>query len=314
MKKGFFVFCLFLFAFLNSNFAQNEAPEQLLWKISKDGMQTSYLFGTMHVRDSRVFNFSDSVYLAIEACNSFALEVHPDSFLMESIKTFMDEQGEESEDLLEETLSDEEVERYKKKFEELNGYTFDEEEKIDPVAILDGLKGTEPDFGEDVVVDVHLLRIAKMLSKKITGLESRDNQIYLMGYTDKGMFKKNLLEMMDTTFSPGLRGVYFEQLIKSYQSKNLDEMEMMVGPKILIDSINILRNTDMANSIERISKTESLFSAVGVAHLLGENSVIKMLREKGFTVEAVQTNYTDVKSRFAYDVNKLEWFMNKMMK
>src|SRR5579871_2249156 len=55
-------------------------PYTLLWRISgKDLKEPSYLFGTMHVKDKRVFGFSDSVMLAIQKCKSFALEVHPDS-------------------------------------------------------------------------------------------------------------------------------------------------------------------------------------------------------------------------------------------
>ena len=34
--------------------------KNLLWKISKDGILNSYLYGTMHLRNKRVFEFGDS--------------------------------------------------------------------------------------------------------------------------------------------------------------------------------------------------------------------------------------------------------------
>ncbi|MEM8906958.1 MAG: TraB/GumN family protein [Bacteroidota bacterium] len=52
----------------------------LLWEVSgKNLSQPSYLFGTMHIRDVRAFEFSDSVLLLLDQCEAFAMEVHPDT-------------------------------------------------------------------------------------------------------------------------------------------------------------------------------------------------------------------------------------------
>src|SRR6516164_6527834 len=54
----------------------------LLWRISGNGLeQPSYLFGTIHLTDKRVFNFGDSLYAAIENCSGYAMELHPDSMM-----------------------------------------------------------------------------------------------------------------------------------------------------------------------------------------------------------------------------------------
>ncbi|MDX1956891.1 MAG: TraB/GumN family protein, partial [Chitinophagaceae bacterium] len=61
-----------------TRFKPNKYPS-LFWEISGNGLKKpSYLFGTMHVRDNKAFDFSDSVLLKIDACEAFALEVHPD--------------------------------------------------------------------------------------------------------------------------------------------------------------------------------------------------------------------------------------------
>ena len=58
--------------------AQNKKwPNTLLWRISGNGLsKPSYLYGTMHLQDKRLFNFSDSTYAAIEKTEGLALEVN----------------------------------------------------------------------------------------------------------------------------------------------------------------------------------------------------------------------------------------------
>ena len=53
-----------------------QAYKSLLWQIEGKGMKTpSYLYGTMHSKDLRVHDLSDSVYVAIERCPAMALEI-----------------------------------------------------------------------------------------------------------------------------------------------------------------------------------------------------------------------------------------------
>lgn len=74
-------FLLVTVLFSQSTQAQKQRDHyELLWKISGNGLKKpSYLFGTMHLADQRVFDFSDSVIAKIQECDGFALEVSPDS-------------------------------------------------------------------------------------------------------------------------------------------------------------------------------------------------------------------------------------------
>ncbi|MFO0494582.1 MAG: TraB/GumN family protein, partial [Flavobacteriia bacterium] len=51
-------------------------PEnELLWEISGNGLKTkSYLYGSLHSNDKRIFNFSDSTYFALNKVESIVLE------------------------------------------------------------------------------------------------------------------------------------------------------------------------------------------------------------------------------------------------
>ena len=61
--------------------AQKPDPRHsLLWRISGNGLERpSYLYGTMHVTDERAFDFSDSVLLKLQECETFAMEILLDS-------------------------------------------------------------------------------------------------------------------------------------------------------------------------------------------------------------------------------------------
>ncbi len=47
-----------------------------MWRISGQGLkQPSYLYGTMHLQDKRLFNFGDSLYRFLEKAEGFAMEI-----------------------------------------------------------------------------------------------------------------------------------------------------------------------------------------------------------------------------------------------
>jgi uncharacterized protein YbaP (TraB family) len=63
----------------------------LLWRITgKAGAKPSYLFGTMHVKDRRVFQFSGSLYHSLQKAEGFAMEIDPDEAMAALFKTFSD--------------------------------------------------------------------------------------------------------------------------------------------------------------------------------------------------------------------------------
>src|SRR3954467_8832156 len=71
----------FTAVFLSNFLLAQQLPSTLLWRISGNGLQKpSYLYGTMHLTDERLFNIGDSMYSAIERSEGFAIEINPDDF------------------------------------------------------------------------------------------------------------------------------------------------------------------------------------------------------------------------------------------
>jgi len=65
-----------LFIFFGNSFAQkSQYDNQLLWEISGNGLsKKSYLYGSFHSNDKRLFQFSDSVYFALKTTDAIVLE------------------------------------------------------------------------------------------------------------------------------------------------------------------------------------------------------------------------------------------------
>jgi uncharacterized protein YbaP (TraB family) len=89
---------------------QQSYPKSLLWRISGKGLpQPSYLYGTMHLTDNRLFNFGDSVYQAIEKTAGLAIEVNPDEMGAYYVnKMFDDVEGSK----LQKILNDKDFKKY----------------------------------------------------------------------------------------------------------------------------------------------------------------------------------------------------------
>ncbi|ASU33224.1 GumN family protein [Mucilaginibacter xinganensis] len=294
-----------LFA-LNVNAQQKNAIKQkpnysLLWKITGKGLtQPSYLFGTMHVKDRRVFNFSDSVMLALQSSSRFAMEVHPDTLL---IKMFAVMQNGDSTRNVDKLLSKEQYAMLTKKFKTKNGYEMD---KTDPM-VLESMMEPDDHKADDQVsfIDAYLYGIARTLNKNISGLEDAAAQ-FDEYYGSKDAIKERILELLDDDVTEA-KDESKEEMINIYSTGNLDEIYNYALRVGMIDSSIIARNKVMAGSMIKFMADGTLFTAVGAAHLPGPDGVIALLRKAGYMVTKVKASFTGVSDSYHIDYMKMNW-------
>jgi uncharacterized protein YbaP (TraB family) len=303
LRKSILVLAILFFA-LNIS-AQQKSNYSLLWKITGKGInKPSYLFGTMHVKDKRVFNFSDSVMLALQSCSRFALEVHPDTLIS---KMFASLQNPDSLRNIERLLSKEDYEKLAKKFKDKNGYAMD---KTDPM-ILESLMEHDDRKADDKVsfIDAYLYGIARTLNKNILGLEDAASQ-FDQYYGSKDAIKERLLDLLDDDVEAA-KDESKEEMIKIYSTGNLYEIYNYLQSIAPLDSTIIARNKVMANSMIKYMADDPLFTAVGAAHLPGPDGVIALLRKEGYTVSCVRATFTGVANTYHIDYLKMNWPLYK---
>ncbi|AFL82490.1 hypothetical protein Aeqsu_3052 [Aequorivita sublithincola DSM 14238] len=303
----FLFLAIFIFFNLNTLIAQDRKDYGLLWEIKhKDSNKKSYLFGTIHVKDNRAFQFSDSVIPAIKNSEMFALEINPDSVYTDFGRNYV---SKESENVFKKILSKEDYERLKVRFQKVNKTDLDSFPISHP-QLIESMLTKEQNKPDDrrTFLDAYLYGIAFNNNKEITGLEKIEDQIPLQKDLDEKDLKKSILNILDSS-GPDLNK-QLEELILIYYDGNIDNILNYVDSFGPADKIMVSRNNVMVNSLDKIMQNKTVFAAVGTAHLPGKNGMLELLTKKGYTVRKMGASFNDEEQQFAIKPNTDRWQIN----
>lgn len=301
----------------------DKSQYQLLWEISGNGLsKKSYLFGSMHIRDARAFEFSDSLLAKIDECEAFATEVRIDSIIEYLVKETPSifnfdpntEKTDKSDDeaLLPPTPPSITPQNTEKKNEEQDSLppapipTFGNKEFpfwMQPKSWTNSKHLVKED-DYPTFLDAYLAGIAYKQHKKLFGLELLDEHL-------KDISTSFFKEDMKFKFSnnQAYEATLYEEMIKMYQEGRIDLMDSMFYDFIRTDEVFIKRNLQMLSSLERIMQNYSVFAVVGALHLPGDKGLISLLRKAGYTVKLVPVSFnSDVKDyKFSNEEQKIKW-------
>lgn len=254
---------LFILLSLTSS-AQNSSEDyQLLWEISGKGLeQNSYLFGSLHSNDKRLFNLTDSTYLALNNVNTISLET--DMFSL-----FGD--------------IDTRIGQPKLKFDnDGNPYVSNSSASSSSYGNEDGM----PQF-----LDAYFQQYCYNAGKDFLPLESVDFQLSAfdnLGETD--LTKINLSASFMTK----------DDFVELYLKGDIYDLDEFMRANLALypnayKSIIVDRNINMVDVIDSNLNLpdKSIFIAVGAGHLAGENGLINLLRGKGYAIRKIGANYTE---------------------
>lgn len=276
MQRTCFLITLF-FGLCLSGRAQT--PYEMLWEVRHPSQaRPSYLFGTMHISDSRVFDLPDSVILAIQNTDGMAFELDFDSTSYYTFEYLMRDGDYSLDDLdkLASRLSPPSYENIVDRiFERLNSPDEEEEEEA---------PAPDPEDENSVLfLDAFLYRVGRDLGKERTGLEQVEDQFKLLYGADG---EASVLSKAKSSIRSG-------DLTKAYLAGNLSKIEKwleegkMFDPtsrKLLLDD----RNVNMARGADSLIRRRPTFIAVGAGHLPGKAGVITLLRQRGYSVRPVR--------------------------
>ncbi|MBO9202636.1 MULTISPECIES: TraB/GumN family protein [Niastella] len=282
------VYCLLAVFFVSTcTYSQQSIPKTLLWRITGKGLkQPSYLYGTMHLTDNRLFNLGDSVYRAIEKSEGLAIEVNPDEMAAYYINKAIDEaEGTSLKQLLNEKdykkYSDALAKKFKKPAAEITtGDVVAEKNKWLREYMA---KGEMPTF-----LDAYLYNIARRQGKWVGGVEDMSDQA---GLLDQLVDKSDIDYILagDSSYINTSSNNMMERMVRLYSDQDLAGIEAMTEDQShgFKDLLLIKRNVKMARRIDSLTALRTMFIAIGSAHLPGDSGVIQLLQKRGFTVEPV---------------------------
>jgi uncharacterized protein YbaP (TraB family) len=264
--------------------------QALLWEISGNGLsQTSYLFGSIHIQDKRVFQLDSEVWSRFEKASNFALEFDIENVNQHEIAMRMMMPKSYSE-----LLSEEDYQLLKIVIEEHTGMPFFAIQRMKPFFVSTLISQSVLAVDEDFPLDLYFLKKARDAKKTILELESLDEQINVI---DNIPFDEQLEGLIKLIRKPNLEDTLqteVENLIATYLSQDDTKLYQLIlesdENEIFMKQFLIERNHNMLKKIQTFIQAESTFIVVGAGHLAGSEGLVSLLKNEGYTLTPIKFN------------------------
>lgn len=282
MKKLFIAALLMLTGLM----CAQELENALLWKISGNGLkEPSYLYGTNHIVCNPVL--SENTLDALKSSKKLFTETinnpEQDIEMLKQLPKLMMKNNV----TLESLCTPEEYKLLDKETQATLNIPIDFLNKIAPFYVglmLDYTKDCEVSGVETV-----LEQVASGKNIPVYGLEKADVLNGLFEILDKIDYKVQmayLLERVKNGKTDTSGQLYSDQDINA-MANDIYNNDSEFGKEIALVLLTA-RNNNWLPIIEKEIAGSSTFIAVGAAHLAGKDGLIPLLRNKGYTVEAVK--------------------------
>ncbi len=263
--------------------SQKKQP-QLLWQIDKPNLPgTSYLFGTMHVRDIRAFDYQDLVCEKIQTCDTFATEIN-----LNEAELLLSEQSMDLPEgaFLSDFYNPKKYAKIGRFFLKTTGMSIEHFVRAKPMMLTNFVTSSLLNDDQPVSLDRFLWEFAEKENRILLGIETVQEQIDLMDsipldyqaaalwsmVKNVSRFRKNLLKLSSLYQRGDL-----SKILKSAKKSTGKLRKMMIYD----------RNELMAERIALLVSEQTLFTAVGAGHLGGKKGIIKKLKSAGFRLKMI---------------------------
>jgi uncharacterized protein len=263
----------------------------LLWKISGNGLSaSSYLYGTIHIKDKRAFQLGSAVMPAFDACSTFAGEIVLDNSNQSKLIGMVFMGGDTTLEML---LSKHDYKFVKDYAEKKLGVMSSMIDRVKPMFTSAMISESDMKQDKAVTLDEYFQKLAAEKNMKVKGIETMEEQIAAI---DKIPLKQQAKLLVLGMKEQKTDSRIVERMIHMYAAQNLDSLAILVNEYDTTDAFNsaliLERNKVMADRIAVMIRSEPVFIGIGAAHLPGKNGVIELLRHKGFEVVPVHSQST----------------------
>ncbi|MTV51785.1 TraB/GumN family protein [Massilia buxea] len=267
-----------------------------LYRIHHDG-KTSYLFGTIHVGKQGFFPLEPEVTRALADSTSLVLEL--DTRAHRPFEQALAKYGAyPAGDTITRHLSPRALAQLNKALAKA-GISLQSVAGYRPWLVANILVGSEIEkhgYHRSNGVEGFLLSAAIAQKKQVHELESADYQLSLFASLDDAQQERYLVENLEE-LENGKALQKSAGLIDAWSNADAARIATMARELTAGDSVSAVfmdrtllgkRNPEMTNHIERIMQTDQVaFVGIGLLHLVGENGIPELLRQRGYSVEKV---------------------------
>ncbi|HXU43849.1 MAG TPA: TraB/GumN family protein [Burkholderiales bacterium] len=272
----------------------NAAPERfgkgLLWRITKDGVPASHVYGTIHVVDARLDVLPPPVEEAFRRATSLMLEFVPDPYSRERFleaAMFLDRQT------LEEKIGADDFERALEQLRPI-GLSREFVNKLKPWGVLLNLRATSGAVGAPLEARLaDRARGRRLPVFQIEGVEEQvftfdempmDAQVALLKHSLA--HRDELLRLGESTLEAYLAGD-LQAIWRLREDFSARYPEVATHQAALTKRVLFDRSVVMAFRMQRELRRGNAFVALGALHLYGGKGVLALLEQDGYRARRV---------------------------
>lgn len=282
-----------LSSFLFAADSQND-EDVCIWKIETDS-NTVYLMGSIHFLNESDYPLDERFDQCFQDVENVVFELHYDStqtpaFQQYTILKAFCPEGKTFQSM----VSDSTYDITRKAFLEF-GTPLAQLQQFEPwflaITML-SLKLQSLGFNPELGVDQHFFKKSKETGKPILAFETPEHQMDLLeslGGNDQESFLLKTIDELDEMEDS------FLDLVDAWKAGDLDELNELLNKGFedypaLKQSLLIQRNLNWMDEIESFTEcNKDYLIIVGAGHLAGDEGLINLLTEKGYSIEQIQT-------------------------
>ena len=290
MNRRAFVAAM-LCAMLPARAKEERFARGLLWRVTRDKVAPSHVYGTIHVPDARLGGLPTEVRRRFDGARSLMLEFVPDPYTRSRFleaAMFLDRQT------LEEKIGAEDFERALEHLRPI-GLSREAANKLKPWGVLLNLRNPRR-ADEGAPLDTELLELARARGLPLDQIEGVEEQIFTFDefpMESQVALLKHSLAHRDELIELA------ERTLEAYLEENLAAIwrlreefsarhpEIARHQAVLTKRVVHDRSVVMAFRMQRQLRRGHAFVALGALHLYGEKGVLALLEEDGYRAERV---------------------------
>lgn len=302
MKQIFLILltATFSLSFLGAQESINSVAtdeQSLLWEIAGKGLDTpSYLYGTIHMIGKEDYFLTEAAQKAFDESSRIAFEIDMEDMMDFSklmplmMKAFMT-----GDTTLPDLLSEEDYAMVKQHFESI-GLPMMFVDRIKPMFLsmmgqgdmlsMD-MNGAEADI---VSYEMEFMKMAQEKKKPIDGLETAEFQMSMI--SDSIPYEVQAKMLIESIKAEDKSTDQFEEMVKLYKAQDIEAMQSLMDAEESLsdygDLLLVQRNRNWIPVMSEMMSEQPTFFAVGAGHLGGEEGVIALLREAGYTLRPLK--------------------------
>ena len=258
--------------------------ESLLWQITHPSSGVKhFVFGTMHVRNDAAYSHTHKADKYLKTCSKFAGEMNLHDEELLHIQDYFELPQVLS---LHDLLGDRKYDRYSKIILKAFNIDIGHYIRLKPMILTNMISEQLLSASHETSLDQYMWDQAEAADKEMYGLESAAQQIEILKAIPLDLQVKMLKDMTQNV-SRFRKNVF--KLSKLYEEGKVHQLYKSAKRSLgkLRKPLLYTRNHKMADRIVELTKDESLFVAVGAAHLSGRHGVLRLLKKSGYKLRAL---------------------------